>query len=80
MYILMKYRDDPEQAIVRAVNDTRDNDTIAAIVGAAMGALHGKKGIPQRLISHLSGRTAEDDDGSVFQLIDKAKELWWVSS
>jgi ADP-ribosyl-[dinitrogen reductase] hydrolase len=27
---------DPEQAIVRAVNDTHDNDTVAAIVGAAV--------------------------------------------
>ena len=37
-----------EEAIVRAVNDTRDNDTIAAIVGAAVGALHGKSALPDR--------------------------------
>ena len=43
IYILMKHGRDLEEAIVRAVNDTRDNDTIAAIVGAAVGALHGKK-------------------------------------
>ncbi len=76
----MKHGHNTEEAIVRAVNDTRDNDTIAAIVGAAVGALHGKKGIPPRWISNLSGRTAEDDDGKVFQLMDKAKALWWVSS
>jgi ADP-ribosyl-[dinitrogen reductase] hydrolase len=44
--ILMRHADDPEEAIVRAVNDTRDNDTIAAIVGAVVGALHGKQGLP----------------------------------
>jgi len=79
LYILMRHGDDPEEAIVRAVNDTRDNDTIAAIVGAAVGALHGKKGIPARWVENLSGRTAEDDDGRIFQLIDKAKEVWWAS-
>jgi ADP-ribosylglycohydrolase len=36
LYILMNYTHDLEEAIVRAVNDTYDNDTIAAIVGAAV--------------------------------------------
>jgi hypothetical protein len=41
---------DPEEAILRAVNDTKDNDTVAAIVGAAVGALHGRRrrGSPAR--------------------------------
>jgi ADP-ribosylglycohydrolase len=39
IYILMRHGHDPEEAIVRAVNDTKDNDTVAAIVGAAVGAL-----------------------------------------
>ena len=41
LYILARHAGDPEEALVRAVNDTKDNDTIAAIVGAAVGALHG---------------------------------------
>lgn len=77
LYILMRYGDDPEQAIVRAVNDTKDNDTIAAIVGAAMGALHGKAALPQRWIDNLSGRTRREDDGRIFQLLDAARERWW---
>jgi len=36
---------DPEEAIVRAVNDTKDNDTIAAIAGAGVGVLHGRNRI-----------------------------------
>jgi len=48
IYILMKHGHDIEEAIVRAVNDTKDNDTIAPIVGAAVGALHGRKAIPPR--------------------------------
>jgi ADP-ribosylglycohydrolase len=42
LHILAMHGDDAEEAIVRAVNDTRDNDTTAAIVGAAVGALHGR--------------------------------------
>jgi ADP-ribosyl-[dinitrogen reductase] hydrolase len=57
LYILARYSGDPEQAILRAVNDTRDNDSIAAIVGAAVGALHGKSALPERWISGLLGRT-----------------------
>ena len=44
VYILMRHGNDPEEAIVRAVNDSKDNDTVAAIVGAAVGAVHGRQG------------------------------------
>jgi ADP-ribosylglycohydrolase len=77
IHILMKHGDDLEEAMVRAVNDTKDNDTIAAIVGSAVGALHGRKAIPDRWLSKLSGRTAESDDGMVFRLLEEAKVLWW---
>lgn len=77
IYILMKHGDNPEEAIVRAVNDTVDNDTIAAIVGAAVGALHGKDRLPQRWMKNLSGRTKENDDGRVFELLQMARNLWW---
>jgi ADP-ribosylglycohydrolase len=45
LHILMRHAGDPEEAIIRAVNDTKDNDTIAAIVGAAVGALHGLRAV-----------------------------------
>jgi ADP-ribosylglycohydrolase len=77
LYILMRHGHDAEQAIVRSVNDTWDNDTVAAIVGAAVGALHGKAGIPERWIANLAGRTAERDDGRVFALLAEAKNLWF---
>ena len=75
--ILMKHGHAFEEAVVRAVNDTKDNDTIAAIVGAVLGALHGTVGIPKRWIDNLKGRTACDDDGRVFELIDRAEEIFW---
>jgi ADP-ribosyl-[dinitrogen reductase] hydrolase len=75
LYILARHSDDPEKAILKAVNDTKDNDTIAAIVGAAVGALHGKA-LPLRWIDGLLGRTAETDDGRIFELIAMARERW----
>ena len=80
LYILMCHGHDAETAIIRAVNDTRDNDTIAAIVGAAVGALHGSEALPQRWIDGLTGRTKLDDDGRVFELIEMAKRRWWEVS
>lgn len=80
VYILMRHGHDPEEAIVRAVNDTRDNDTIAAIVGAAVGALHGRGVIPARWTANLLGRTAEDDDGRVFDLLEQARRRWSSSA
>ena len=70
--ILARYGHDPEHAIVRAVNDTRDNDTVAAIVGAAAGALHGEQALPLRWRNGLLGRTGTDDDRRVQELLELA--------
>jgi len=75
IFILMKHEDNLEEALVRAINDTKDNDTIGAIVGATVGALHGKNEIPERWIKNHSGRTSFSDDGRVFELLDSAKQL-----
>lgn len=72
LYLLERHAHEPEEAIIRAVNDTRDNDTIASIVGAAVGALHGAQAFPARWVEGLTGRLGTDDDGAVFHLIDRA--------
>jgi ADP-ribosylglycohydrolase len=77
LYILARWADSPRDALIRAVNDTKDNDTIACIVGAAVGALHGKEALPEEWVEGLLGRTAESDDGRVFELITEARALWW---
>jgi ADP-ribosyl-[dinitrogen reductase] hydrolase len=76
LYILSQHGHDPEEAIVRAVNDTKDNDTVAAIVGAAVGALHGRSGLPTPWIKDLLGRTCSHDDGRIFLLIEEAKRFY----
>ncbi|MHB8085733.1 MAG: ADP-ribosylglycohydrolase family protein [Dehalococcoidia bacterium] len=79
LYILAKHAHDPQEAIIRAVNDTKDSDTIGSIVGAAVGALHGIGNIPDRWIHGLTGRTrtGSDDTGEVFKLILSAKKTFW---
>lgn len=72
LHILTRHADDPEQAVIRAVNDTKDNDTVAAIVGAAVGALHGARALPERWHAGLLGRTGAADDGRVQELIELA--------
>ena len=46
LFILARFGHDPERAILEAVNNTKDNDTVAAIVGAAVGALYPIFAIP----------------------------------
>ena len=72
LYILARHAEDPETALVRAVNETQDNDTVAAIVGAAVGALHGEQALPARWRQGLTGCTQADDDGRLFELIGQA--------
>ncbi len=69
LYILMLHAADPEEAIERAVNDTWDNDTIAAIVGA----LHGAAALPKSSRDGLSGRTAEEDEGRIWSILRGAE-------
>lgn len=74
-YVLMRHSEDPERAIVTAVSDALDNDTIGAIVGAAVGVLHGESGLPQHWIANLPSRTAGADGGRIFELLDRARRF-----
>lgn len=76
IYILMRHGDDPEEAVVRAVNDTHDNDTIAALVGAAVGALHGSSALPARWRRSLLGRLGANDDGALWTLLEETRQRW----
>lgn len=76
LYILMRHAGSFEESVVRAVNDTRDNDTVAAIVGALAGALHGRRGIPRQWLARHSGRTTDRDDGRILLILDRARARW----
>ena len=76
IYILARHGHDPKDAILAAVNETKDNDTIAAIVGAAVGALHGLSALPPEWVAALLGRTESADDGRVFELLRDAGQTY----
>lgn len=76
VYILGRHGHDPKAAILAAVNETKDNDTIAAIVGAAVGALHGLSALPSEWVSALLGRTESADEGRVFELLRDAGQRY----
>jgi ADP-ribosylglycohydrolase len=80
LYILAKHAHDPENAIIRAVNDTEDNDSVASIVGAAVGALYGLAGIPERWVKKLSGRIREGGGSQVFRLILHSNQIFWLGA
>mmetsp|Transcript_43720 Transcript_43720/g.76685 ORF Transcript_43720/g.76685 Transcript_43720/m.76685 type:complete len:408 (-) Transcript_43720:63-1286(-) len=48
LWIVARYHAAPEEAIMRAVSLGGDTDTVACLVGATLGALHGTKWIPER--------------------------------
>ena len=77
LYVMMRHGGSVEECIVRAVNDTRDNDTVAAIVGALAGALHGREAIPRRWLAGLTGRTSCADDGRLHQVLAEASQRWF---
>ena len=63
LYVLMSHADSFESAIISAVNDTKDNDTIASIVGAIVGALHGRTAIRKRWVTGIRSRSLSVDGG-----------------
>ncbi|MEM3227683.1 MAG: ADP-ribosylglycohydrolase family protein [Candidatus Micrarchaeaceae archaeon] len=75
LYILSRYIGKPQEAIIQAVNYTRDNDTVASVVGAAMGALYGTAAFKNSWIEGLSGRIRKHDDGKIFDMIKQTKRF-----
>jgi ADP-ribosylglycohydrolase len=83
LYVLMSHADSFESAIIAAVNDTKDNDTIAAIVGAILGALHGKHAIRRKWIDgigssvlHIPGHHGVADRDLIISLAGQAQRTF----
>lgn len=52
-FAFLRYGDDPLQALSRAIGAGGDSDTIGAILGGWLGALHGEPGLPADLIGKI---------------------------
>ncbi|WP_303721267.1 ADP-ribosylglycohydrolase family protein [Malonomonas rubra] len=70
LWAALRFIDDPEEAIVQAVNLGGDTDTIGAMTGALVGALHGDQWFPTRWYEQLENGTAGRDE-----LIEVAERL-----
>lgn len=53
-FCFLRHGRDPETAIVTAIRAGGDTDSNAAIVGAWVGALHGERALPSRLVEALN--------------------------
>ena len=70
LWAAMRFIDDPEEAIIQAVNLGGDTDTIGAMTGALVGALHGRQWLPPRWFGNL-----ENGLGGRDELIAVAEKL-----
>ena len=59
---------DFREAVLGAVNYGRDSDSIAGMVGAIIGALHGKRGLPERWAREIGERNRVDFDAAAHDL------------
>ena len=71
---VVKYHAAPEEAVIKSVGFGGDTDTIGAMTGAQMGALHGKDWIPKRWFDNIENKTYGRD-----YMIKLASELSKVS-
>lgn len=55
-YCFSRHFEEPERAIIEAVNAGGDTDSIACITGALCGALHGAGSLPEKWIKGLENR------------------------
>ncbi len=81
LYTLMCHSDDVTCSLIAAVNDTKDNDTIAAIVGAYVGAIHGRDKIRAKWMEgvtsyslHCQGHESDSDRRVIAKLAEAAQE------
>lgn len=74
LFIFLRYGADPEEALVRAVALGGDTDTIAAMVGALCGALHGAEAFPRRWYEGLeNGRDGRDEIVAVAERLARVR-------
>jgi ADP-ribosylglycohydrolase len=72
--ICVSYRE-PEECLIRGVNMGGDADTVAAMIGDIVGALHGREWIPARWYDNIESNSEENMGRGRDFAIDLAKKL-----
>ncbi len=75
LWAALRFLSEPEEAIVQAVNLGGDSDTVGAMTGALVGALHGHRWVPKRWYDQL-----ENADSGRDELIQVAEQLAEISA
>jgi len=70
LWAVLRYWHEPEECIVRAVGFGGDTDTIGAMAGALMGAIHGTAWIPARWYDNI-----ENDENGRDAMIELGQRL-----
>ncbi|CAF1069361.1 unnamed protein product [Adineta ricciae] len=75
LWIICDSYQEPEECLVRGVNMGGDTDTVAAMIGDLVGALHGSHWIPARWSNHIEPNSEENLNRGKELAIDLAKKL-----
>ena len=75
LWIICVSYQEPEEALIRGVNMGGDADTVAAMIGDIIGALHGYKWIPSRWYDNVEPNTDENLGRGKEYAIELAKKL-----
>lgn len=73
LWAVLSSPQDPETAIIRAVNLGGDTDTIGAMAGAVAGAYHGAEALPRRWTQALE--EGDKGKGYVIELADRLLDM-----
>lgn len=73
-YCFIRHFENPESAIIEAVNAGGDTDSIACITGALCGALHGSESFPERWIEGLENKgLIEETAGKMYEMLNPSQ-------
>lgn len=75
LWIICDSYQEPEESLVRGVNMGGDTDTVAAMIGDLVGALHGSHWIPARWFDHIEPNSEENLNRGKEFAIELAKKL-----
>jgi poly(ADP-ribose) glycohydrolase ARH3 len=75
LWIVCESYREPEQCLIRGVNMGGDSDTVAAMIGDIVGALHGTEWIPARWYDHIEANSEENMERGKEFAIELAKKL-----